>query len=55
MNGVVQRVEAMHGNDIYFSFGVVCAYWVDLLEKALRIGHGVKYLGRPDSISYDTK
>jgi len=46
MKGVVQRVEAIHGNDVYFSFGAVCAYWVDLLEKTLRIGHGVKYLGR---------
>jgi hypothetical protein len=37
MKGVVQRVEAMHGNDVYFSFGVVCAYWVDLLEKLFEL------------------
>jgi hypothetical protein len=47
MKGVVQRVEAMRDNGVYFIFGVVCAYWVDRLEKTLRIGHSLEYLGRP--------
>jgi hypothetical protein len=37
MKGVVQRVEAMHGSDVYFSFGVVCASWVDLPEEIFEL------------------
>lgn len=36
---VVERVETMHGNDIYVSIRVVRVIWIDLSEETLRIGH----------------
>jgi|ERR1700722_9751236 hypothetical protein len=55
MKRVVQRVEAVHGNDVYFGFSVVCALLGRSAGETPSLAIVSNTWDDPDSIPHDTK